>query len=525
MTGHADRRRIIHALAVGTTVLAGLLAGGAGPAAAAGSSCPSTYSNEYTGTIASAHPRAYYRLGEQAAGGAIPSGTVARDEGGRTPGTYHGKVAGGAEGALQCDPSNFAVTFDGDGSAPGYVSVGTLGSVADFTIEGFSYSTEGQNGGPSNPNGNETLFGDYGSERLLIRPHSVYGDVFVGGVEYAVSVTTPSNTGVWVHWSFVRYLDTLTIYRNGVSVGAISGVPRANIPLRGDIGAQSSNHSYPFQGRLDEVDVRPTAISPIEAYADYGAATPTQASDSHCPVTFSNPYARTIGRAAPRNWYRLGDQRLGGAIPSGTVAHDEEGGSDGTYHGKVVGGAEGALQCDPNNFAVTFDGDGSAPGYVSLGTLGSVHDFTIEGLSFSTEGQNGGPPNPNGNETLFGDYGSERLLIRPRGVYGDVIIGGVKYAVQTNTPNNTGNWIHWAFVRSGSTLTIYRNGTRLGTTSGVPTSSIPLRGDIGAQSNRSYPFQGQLDEIALYGRALSAAEVKGHHSASFPAQAPPDQAG
>jgi hypothetical protein len=230
---------------------------------------------------------------------------------------------------------------------------------------------------------------------------------------------------------------------------------------------------------------------------------------------FINPYNQTISSANPRDYYRLGERPGGGAIPDGTVAHDEKNNNNGAYHGNVTGGTEGALDCDPANNAVTFDGNGSAPGYVSLGTLTSVTDFTVEGFSYLTEGQNGGPPNPGGNATLFGDYGSERLLIRPRGVYGDIIIGGVKYIVEVGTTNNDFLWHHWAFVRAGDTLSIYRDGKLVGSRSGVPTSTIALRGDIGQQANGSYPFQGGLDEVALYTRALSASEVAAHVLASY----------
>jgi hypothetical protein len=232
-----------------------------------------------------------------------------------------------------------------------------------------------------------------------------------------------------------------------------------------------------------------------------------------CPSdgSFFNAYRQTVSNANPRDYYRLGEQPGGGAIPDGSVAHDLMGNKDGTYRGNAAGGAEGALWCDPDNHAVAFDDAGSAPGHVSLGTLTSVGDFTIEGFTFLSEGGNGGTPSPNGNATVFGDFGSERLLIRPRGVYGDVMIGGVKYIVETRTSNNAFNWHHWAFVRSGGTLTIYRDGTSVGTTAGVPTSTIPLRGNIGEQANGSYPFQGVLDEIALYTRALSASEVSTHY--------------
>jgi hypothetical protein len=260
-------------------------------------------------------------------------------------------------------------------------------------------------------------------------------------------------------------------------------------------------------------------MTPVEVFGD------TCARDYGVDAT--NLYSQTISRATPRAYYRLQEQSNGGAIPDGAYAHDWLASSSqtvGTFHGNVRGGAEGALRCGPDNFAVTFDADGSSPGRVTLQTLNSVGDFTIEGWSYLTEGTNGGPMNPNGNATLFGAYGSERLLIRPRGVYGDIMIGGVKYIVETTLPSNTGGWHYWAFVRSGNTLTLYRDAKAVGSRTGVPTSTIPLRGNIGEQTNGTYPFQGALDEIALYTRAVPASEVSEHYNAATP-QAPPDTAG
>ena len=510
----------MRASAVTVMVVVGLLVGGAGPASAAESSCPSD-SRAYIGGLGGS---AHYRLDEQPGGGTIPDGTVARDDRpAHRDGTYHGNVAGGLEGALQCDPDNLAVSFDGDGSAPGYISLGTLGPVGDFTIEGWSFSTAATTG-PSNPSGNQTLFGDYGSERLLIRPRGAYGDIVIGGIKYSVSVHTPSNIGAWVYWTFGRLGGTLAIYRNGVRVGATSGVPTTSIPLRGDIGRQA-NGSYPFRGGLDEIAFSKNGTTPGGVKSIYESAIqpPSTRSCAGSPL-WSNPFYGTVIRANPYYHYRLDEQRSGGAISDGTVARDDQGNGDGTYHGDVVGRMEGALDCGPDNLAATFDRNGPAPGRISLGTLTSVHDFTIEGFSYLTD-RGDSAPSPDGrNATLFGDHASERLLIRPRGVYGDVTVGGVQYSVQATTTNNTFSWHHWALVRSGGTLTIYRDGKKLRGVAGVPTSSIPLRGDIGRQANGSYPFQGGIDEIALYTRALSAAEVAGHYSAHWATLAPPDEA-
>lgn len=75
----------------------------------------------------------------------------------------------------------------------------------------------------------------------------------------------------------------------------------------------------------------------------------------------------------------------------------------------------------------------------------------------------------------------------------------------TLTPANT--WTHLALTFVGSTLTLYKNGTAVatqGTTGVAATSSNALT--IGASQFGEY-FPGRLDDVRLYSRALSAADI------------------
>ncbi len=87
-------------------------------------------------------------------------------------------------------------------------------------------------------------------------------------------------------------------------------------------------------------------------------------------------------------------------------------------------------------------------------------------------------------------------------------IGPVDVMSSTVLPLNT--WIHVAGVYDGSTLSVYMNGMLAGTTSTnvpIPTNSLPLR--IGADSTEYLEvFNGLIDEVAIYSRALSAAEIQ-----------------
>jgi Concanavalin A-like lectin/glucanases superfamily len=74
-------------------------------------------------------------------------------------------------------------------------------------------------------------------------------------------------------------------------------------------------------------------------------------------------------------------------------------------------------------------------------------------------------------------------------------------------PLNT--WSHLAATYDGAALRLYVNGVQVGSrtmTGAMLTSSSPLR--IGGNSIWGEFFQGRLDEIRIYSRALSATEIQ-----------------
>ena len=70
-------------------------------------------------------------------------------------------------------------------------------------------------------------------------------------------------------------------------------------------------------------------------------------------------------------------------------------------------------------------------------------------------------------------------------------------------------WTHLAGTYNGSTLTLYLNGVSIGTlatTGAITTSTGGLK--IGGNSLWPEWFQGDIDEVRIYNRALSAAEIQ-----------------
>lgn len=151
------------------------------------------------------------------------------------------------------------------------MSVPSLGTVGDFTIEGWTYLT-------SCSASNNTLYGALGPVRILVRcpPTSLAtacAGVCLNGTEYVLQpYGGASNQNTWTHWVLTRQGSVLTLYRNGVQIGQRTDLPAtAPANLNGAIGRQA-NGNYPLTGRIDEVALYSSALSGADVANDYQAA-------------------------------------------------------------------------------------------------------------------------------------------------------------------------------------------------------------------------------------------------------------
>lgn len=213
-------------------------------------------------------------------------------------------------------------------------------------------------------------------------------------------------------------------------------------------------------------------------------------------VTAQDPAPRSYAERILERPQTLAYWRLGET--SGTTARDERGGRHGTYAGGVELGASGALGADADK-AARFDGKDD---HVKLQTLPSSTSFTISGWQRLVAGASG-------NNTLYGSATTTRLMPRPAGFYADVMAGG-RYALQgTAGGSNVDAWVHWALVRDGATLELYRDGTLVARRSDLPAATpTSLTGQIG-RADTAYPAKGAIDEVAVINRALTAEEIVG----------------
>jgi len=130
----------------------------------------------------------------------------------------------------------------------------------------------------------------------------------------------------------------------------------------------------------------------------------------------------------------------------------------------------------------------------------SVDSFTVAGWTYLTDVTTT-------NNTLYGNSGTVELLTKPTGYYFGVWVDGVEYSKQGTTSSNINSWVHWALTRSDSSIVVYRNGISIDSRNDLPAGSVDISGYIGAQGGTSYYLEGNLDELRVYGRALSAQEI------------------
>jgi hypothetical protein len=202
----------------------------------------------------------YWRLGET-------SGTSAADSKGTATGTYVNGVTLGAADAVANDP-NAAASFNGTNQR---ISVPALATATDFTIEGWTYLTNGSSS-------NNTLYGTNANVRLMPRPGTstsptaAYAGVWLNGTEYYIQPNSPaSNVNTWVHWVMTRQGSTLTLYRNASQIGQRTDLPATTAAnISGFIGAQGGSAFF-LAGSIDDVAVYRSALGPAAITKHYKA--------------------------------------------------------------------------------------------------------------------------------------------------------------------------------------------------------------------------------------------------------------
>jgi len=232
------------------------------------------------------------------------------------------------------------------------------------------------------------------------------------------------------------------------------------------------------------------------------------------PRVVHGPYARAVLASEPLLYWRMAE--LGGP----RVADAAGRGHHGTYEDLVAFGLEG-----PASAGLSGDGEPSRAAHFAGGRART----TLAGLggTYSVElwFWNGMPPEarpvagyffsrgPDGDKSCPGDHlgiggtagAPGRLLFYNGNTLGECLEGSTPIALKT--------WHHVVLVRDGRRATVFLDGRPEPEVAGEVAVSLPAGcGDVfvGGRCDGFANFEGKIDEVAVYGRALSASEVAQH---------------
>lgn len=306
---------------------------------------------------------------------------------------------------------------------------------------------------------------------------------------------------------------TLTLYVDGAQAasGAISGTPAIGASASSTVGSNIGQGSF-LACTADDFAIYGAALSVARVSAHYSAN-----SAANNPILApANTYVDAVLSTANGGGNLLRYYRLDEA--SGTSAYDIAGtGQTATYHGTVTFGVAGALAVDTDT-AVTLDG---STAYVSC----PVTNLPRGNAAISFGGWCKFAANPAATK-YFVSYGPPSASNHQ---YMQIGISSTGHAtlecgaatITSSGVLGTGTWHLVVGTWDGTTMTLYVDGASAGTATpgaqAIPTSNVFL--DLGVNVGGSAFFAGQLDEVCMWGAALSSSQVSnlytaGHSGAS-----------
>jgi hypothetical protein len=371
-----------------------------------------------------------------------------------------------------------ALTFDGVDEYVSVTDAAVLNVDSNFSLTAWvKLSTSGQD--------NAVYDSGTQSQRWLVQIESGGKIDFVERNIADNLSNTALVPNIWYHIAIVKSGDSgtnLTLYLNGVADGTAS-VGSVTTPS-GDkrIGGWTENNDQAFNGAIDEIRLynRALAVSEVAALYAVGAVERRMA-----------PGLGLVG-------YLSFDDA------TGTQATDFSGTNNkGTLFNMEVTD----WQSGRRGYALNFDG---ADEYVSApasqfttGTSArSIAGWINPSSAASTRVPFAYGDCASGDGKAFGVYLSTTDVLNFWGC------GAADFSTGVTVSENT--WSHVAVTYDGTDVRVYLNGAQVGSTTARTLGSSTSFWQIGGASlldAGNYYFPGSIDEVRVYSRALSAAEV------------------
>lgn len=465
----------------------------------------------YADAVTSDAPSFFWRLGE-------PAGPVAADSsGGLSAGMYYGNSAFGLPGAIT-DDSDRSIRTDGStgfvasaASQPGPTTYSVEAWINTTTTSGGRIVGFGNRQGGYDFGGNPALSSNYDRHVYMTNDGRLVFGTYNGGF-HTVTTADSFNDGAWHHIVATQGPSGMTLYVDGVRRGTdgwaspqpYNGFWRVGGDNLGGWPSQPASHF--FAGQIDDVSVYPTALSKTQVVAHYVAAGRTPP-----PTTRpADAYGRAVYDDEPTTYWRLDET-------SGTTAADtSDNGATGNYVGGVSLGAPQAIEVGTG---VTLDG--TSGNVVSSSPSGGPSTYSAE-LWFATSTTRGGKLLGFGNAQtgLSSSYDKQIYMTNAGHLIFGVYNGGFDL-VTSPTALNDGQWHHVVATQDATGMRLYIDDQLAGTNGASTNQAYQGYWRVGGDSLNWWPdqptshyFAGNIDEVAIYGSALSAARVDAHYTAS-----------
>jgi hypothetical protein len=397
----------------------------------------------------------------------------------------HGDGTNGAQNNTFLDSStnNFSITRNGDTTqgtfSPfsraegnwsnyfnnlGYLSLGSnaalLPGSGDFTVEAW-FNASALGGGTAGYNCIFSYGGSTGNLRLFLLGTAPHITVWSGANLFLnVDVSATVKIGGWNHVAIVRSGSTITVYLNGTVVGS----PVSNSDnFSGTLNIGSEAGSYLWTGYISNVRVvKGTAvytsaftppIAPLTAIANTGVLTcqsnsfKDNSANNFAVTVTNNPSVQVFNPFNPTTAYLAATNGGSGYF-------------DGTGDYLVVGSG-------------------------STGALGSG-DFCVEAWVYRTS-----TADAYFLSNLVSSGGGDGQF--NLGIFsGSITFTGWFTTFLSGTSPAPNQWVHYVTCRSGTTMSLYANGTRLATTSTANNFSSSNDIRLGAYASGSNPLAGYM---------------------------------
>ena len=345
------------------------------------------------------------------------------------------------------------------------------------------------------------------NQRLYMALTSSKWDLGIGSKSWETtpdSGSLPSATlNAWAHYTLVVNDTQGIVYINGTE--AFRRTPTTtSFTLPADMDLMASANNYVFGGMIDEVSIFNTALSDTQVLALYNNGLPLNATKSTAASNLVG-YWRNNVLTSTGSWKDLTDNGNHGTVtgsPSGSIFFQQGATANlctQGYSNNIVHPSKGSMHFLGQEYA-------AFPGERIINLDG---DFTIEFWAKKTQLHPGGLT----DNMLFGS-GSNQIRI-PDGV-GSGKMANINYrdagvnsslSIHSDNRKSLYEWFHVAIVKEQGTIKPYIDtvGTGNGTLSSTGQMQIKLIGAYSVALN--YMYKGFLDDLRIYDKALSAAEI------------------